>query len=153
MYGCVDKTFNQWTFFQQLLLHCMIVKCMIHSCFFSSFIRSFVHRLNWRKVNTSHRIASHHITLVIRIVIQVCPKSIQATRAFHIDVNLQCVLDIYCTYFLFLRCCAQCVWHTRRKIAQTHNRKSRKMGKKHHQQQDFFYTSCIIVVQTTLSQY
>lgn len=131
VYECVDKTFNQWTFSPA------IVATLHDSKLYDTFVlffSSFVHRLKWGKVNTSH-----HIALVIHIESYRC-----APRRYeqHELSTSMWIRNVFLTFtvhtFSFFCACARCVWHTRRKIAQTHNRTSRKMGKKHHQQQDFF---------------
>lgn len=110
-----------------------IVNCMIDLFFFSFlwFVQSFV-RLNWTKVNTLHW---------SYIVIQVCP---------HVDTKqntsslYRCEFAMCSWHLLFFLCWLsfRCVWHTRRKIAQTHNRKSRK---KTPPTTGIFYALCIIV--------
>lgn len=111
---------------EQLLLHCMIVNCM--TCLFFSLFNFVQLKLNWTKRN---------ITLVIPI--QVCPHIVQTTRAYY-----RCEFAM-CSWHLL--CSVLCVWHTRRKIAQTHNRKSRKRERtKNPPTTRIFFLSYIIVL-------
>lgn len=127
------KTFNQWTLSNNCCYIAWHRKLNDRFIFFISLVRTN-HSFVWIE-----RKSTHHIGYTL--VIQVCP---HVDTKHNTSLLYRCEFAM-CSWHLLLLLCwlsLRCVWHTRRKIAQTHNRKSRK---KTPPITGIFYALCIIV--------
>lgn len=122
----LKKTMNQWP-------HCMIVNCIV--CYFSRSLRT-----EWKCIIICVRRQRD---------IQVCLASYQHSTMWICNVLLTFTVFLLLVVLLGVLCvcaCVACLCHTGRKIAQTHNRKSRKRNERKKAQQEFhFFFSCITV--------